>query len=85
MSQIDVPLRPFAHFSLISSSLCDGMAQPVVACFVVGSPFGSESGHSAWEVRKSRFFSIAFIGDLEFDFFISLCFTVNNRRRGALA
>ena len=31
------------------------------------------------------FVSIAFIVVLEFDFFISLCFTVNNRRRGALA
>ena len=43
-SAIDVPLRPFAHFSLISSSLCDGIAQPVASPFVVGSRLAPKVG-----------------------------------------
>ena len=43
----------------------------------VGIPRGRNENH---ENIHSLFFGV-----LVFDFFISLCFTVNNRRRGALA
>ena len=48
----------------------------VAAGSKVGIPRGRYENHN---------FVIAFIGVLDFDFFISLCFTLNNRRRGALA